>query len=63
MATGFDRHDWRSFFVLFLYESYQEYTEPYTPIARWQFFYQIRDKALLILIVKIGHRSEVYRRI
>jgi mRNA interferase RelE/StbE len=25
--------------------------------------YQIRDKTLLVLIVRLGHRSEVYRRI
>ena len=30
-------------------------------VGDWRIVYQIRDKELLILIVKIGHRREIYR--
>jgi mRNA interferase RelE/StbE len=29
----------------------------------YRVIYQIQDKILLVLIVRLGHRSEVYRRI
>ena len=31
-------------------------------VGDYRIIYQIRDKELLILVVKIGHRREVYRR-
>lgn len=32
-------------------------------VGDYRVVYQIRDKALVVLIVRIGHRSEVYRGI
>jgi mRNA interferase RelE/StbE len=28
----------------------------------YQIIYQVRDKVLLVLVVKIGHRRDIYRR-
>lgn len=32
-------------------------------VGDYRIVYQIQDKKLLVLIVRVGHRSEVYRRI
>jgi mRNA interferase RelE/StbE len=32
------------------------------PAAEYRIIYQIQDKNLLVLVVKIGHRREVYRK-
>jgi mRNA interferase RelE/StbE len=32
-------------------------------VGDYRIVYQIRDKSLLVLIVRLGHRSEVYRGI
>ena len=32
-------------------------------VGHYRIVYQIRDKSLLVLIVRLGHRSEVYRGI
>jgi mRNA interferase RelE/StbE len=29
----------------------------------YRIVYQIRDKSLLVLILRVGHRSEIYRRV
>jgi mRNA-degrading endonuclease RelE of RelBE toxin-antitoxin system len=31
------------------------------PGKNYRAIYQVRDEALLILVVKVGHRKEVYR--
>lgn len=31
-------------------------------VGNYRIIYQIQDKALLILVIKIGHRREVYRK-
>ena len=31
-------------------------------VGDYRVIYQIRDKVLLVLVVKIGHRKDVYRR-
>ena len=33
------------------------------PGKNYRAIYQIRDEALLVLVVKVGHRKEVYRRV
>jgi mRNA interferase RelE/StbE len=33
------------------------------PGKDYRAIYQVRDEALLILVVKVGHRKEVYRRV
>jgi len=33
------------------------------PGKSYRAIYQIRDDVLLVLIVKVGHRKEVYRRL
>lgn len=33
------------------------------PGKNYRAIYQVRDEALLILVVKVGHRKEVYRRV
>lgn len=30
-------------------------------VGNWRIIYQIEDKKVLILILKIGHRKEIYR--
>jgi mRNA interferase RelE/StbE len=32
------------------------------PAGEYRIIYQIQDKILLVLVVKIGHRREVYRK-
>jgi len=32
-------------------------------IGDYRFIYQVQKRALLILVVKVGHRREIYRRI
>jgi mRNA interferase RelE/StbE len=33
------------------------------PGNNYRAIYQIRDEVLLVLVVKVGHRKEVYRRV
>ena len=33
------------------------------PGKNYRAIYQIRDEALLVLVVKVGHRKEEYRRV
>jgi len=33
------------------------------PGKKYRAIYQIRDEALLVLVVKVGHRKQVYRRV
>lgn len=33
------------------------------PVGDYRVIYQIRDDVLLVLVVRIGHQREVYRRL